>query len=419
MAVGPRTGSEVLLQDEATRTCRGFVEVGFSRPARILVRSGSPAADAYAAQLVEALDRALHGLGAGSPHLPCLGGLVDGCKAGREPHTLNLLVWVGDESEPGGDEDDYVRRWLASEGERFAVGVVPDAADKYNAIPPALRQLQVTGWDGDADRAALDVIGIATPDSADRRVFISYSHKDGTELALEVNKVLTGARFTTFFDAFDLDPGVDFGERIKHELADKAFLVLIETPGALASSYVIKEELKFAWTQRLGTVSVRPVDSPVAPFGQFIGSRWDVPKRQPGGPVLEPATAADLGTFLVDRHARTITYRRRLIEASLRAWLRFRGVGPSQVSGFPGGLRVDAGEASQYVSLRPRPASLADMHAAFRHAAERGPAAMVSATPRGRPEREALAWLGEESPVSHHDEAWLGRLATVLAQGGL
>jgi len=103
----------------------------------------------------------------------------------------------------------------------------------------------------------------------------------------------------------------------------------------------------------------------------------------------------------------------------LRAWLRFRRVPQSQVAGFPGGLRVDASGASQYVSLRPRPASLVDMHAAFRQAAGRGPAAMVSSTPPGRPEREALAWLGEESPVSHRDEAWLGRLATVLAQGGL
>ena len=96
MTTGPSTGSEVLLQDEVARTCKGFVEVGFSRPARILVHSGgSVAARANAAQLVEGLDRVLRGLGAGRPHSPpCGGELFPTCMAADEPHTLNLLVWV-------------------------------------------------------------------------------------------------------------------------------------------------------------------------------------------------------------------------------------------------------------------------------------------------------------------------------------
>jgi TIR domain-containing protein len=420
MTTGPRTGSEVLLQDEAARTCQGFVEVGFSRPARILVHSGSAAARASAVQLVEGLDQVLRGLGAGRPHSPpCRGELFPACMAENEPHTFNLLVWVGDGAEPEAAEDEYVRRWLAAAGDRFAVAVVPRDADLYHAIPPALGRLQVIGWDGDADRAALDVIGVAAPDSADRRVFIAYGHRDGAELALAVQAALTAARFSVFLDAFDLDPGVDFSERIEHELMEKSLLVLIETPAALASRYVIEEELKFALTQRLGIVSVRPADSPVPPLPQFVGWRWEVPKRQPGGPVLEAAAAAALGSFIADRHARTIAWRRWALEASLRAWLHYRRVDPRQVSGFPGGLRVDAGGASQYVSLRPRPANLIDMHAAFRQTPAGDSAGMVSATPRGRPEREALAWLGSGSPVSHHDEARLGRLATVLAQGGL
>ena len=421
MTTGPSTGSEVLLQDEVARTCKGFVEVGFSRPARILVHSGgSVAARANAAQLVEGLDRVLRGLGAGRPHSPpCGGELFPTCMAADEPHTLNLLVWVGDGTEPEAAEDEYVRRWLAAAGDRFAVAVVPHGADLYNAIPPALGRLQVIGWDGDADRAALDVIGVATPDSADRRVFIAYGHRDGAELALAVHAALTTARFSVFLDAFDLDPGVDFSERIEHELMERALLVLIETPAALASRYVIQEEVKFALTHRLGIVSVRPADSLAVALPQFVGWRWEVPRRRPGGPALEAAAAAELSTFIADRHARTITRRRWALEATLRAWLHHHRLDPRRVSGFPGGLRVDAVGASQYVSLRPRPAHLVDMHAAFRQTPAGDSAAMVSATPRGRPEREALSWLGTESSVSHHDEGKLGSLAAVLARGGL
>jgi hypothetical protein len=420
MATGEMTGSEVLLQDEAAGTCRGFVEVGFSRPARILVHAGSPAATGAARLLLAALDRALRGLGGRHPQrIPCFGQLREDCKAGHESHTLNLLVWVGDGAEPDPAEDQYVSGWLAAGGERHAVAVVPHEADLYDAVPPALGSLRVIGWDGDADRAALDVIGIAAPDAGERRVFISYSHRDGTELALAVHAALTAARFSCFFDAFDLDPGVDFAARIEHELMEAAFLVLIETPAALGSAYVIEEELKFAWTHRLGAVSVRPVDSTARPLPQFAGWRWEVPAREPGDPALDAAQAVDLSDFVAVRHARTITRRRWALEASLRAMLRLRGVRAGRVGAFPGGLRVDAGGTSQYVSLRPRPAHLTDMHAAARQAPAGAPAAMVSATPRGRREREALAWLAAEAPVSHHDEGLMGPLATVLANGEL
>jgi hypothetical protein len=420
MAVGPRSGSEVLLQDEAAVTCKGFVDVGFSRPARILVHRGMRAAAPIATRLGEALEEALRGLGAARPHHPpCLGRLRGGCIAGEEPYTLNLLVWVGDGTVPNAFEEDYVRAWLASGGERHAIAVVPGDANLYRAIPPALARQQVVRWDGDAERAALDVIGVASVDSAERRVFISYSHADGTDLALAVNEVLTRERFTTFFDSFDLDPGVDFAERIEHELMEAAFLVLIETPGAIASQYVVEEEVGFARAQRLGVASVRPVDSPEPPLPGFAGWRWDVPKAGPGGPLLDDAAKADLGDFVVDRHERTITYRRWALESSLRAAPDRRRVDPRRVSGFPGGIRVDANGASQYVSLRPRPAQLVDMHAAFHQTPAGAAAGMVSATPRGHREREALAWLGGESAVSHHDEGSLGRLAALLAEGRL
>ena len=418
MTTGAITGSEVVLQSEAARTCEGYVELGLPQPVRILVRSGATAAGASAGQLVEALDRAFSGLGVKLPTGPlCRVSLRPNCLARNEEQTLNLLVWVGDGTPPGSAEEAYVSDWLASGPQAAAVAVVPEGAPAYEAVPEALAASQVIWWSGDAERAALDVVGIAAPDSGERRVFVSYSHQDGVELAHEVHAVLTRARFSVFLDSFDLDPAVDFAERIEHELVEKAFLVLIETPGALRSRYVIDQELGFARMHRLGVASVRPASSAAPPLPGFAGWRWNLPPGKAGGGGLDRAATADLERFLLARHAAAISRRRWALEAGLRAALHRRGVRRAAVSSFPGGLRIDAAPTPAYVSLRPRPAALTDMHAAFRQTPGGARGLMVSATPRGVAERGALSWLGRESTIPHHDEGRLLTLARELSEG--
>jgi len=222
-----------------------------------------------------------------------------------------------------------------------------------------------------------------------------------------------------FLDAFALAPGSDFAERIEHELLEKAFLILIETPMALASNWVMRE-VAFARQHRLGLATVQPDPTGQRLAGIGRSRRWIVPDgtlstSPAGGPSLAPAAAEDLHEFVVRRHAEAMLRRRHVLDVGLRAALRRNGIGGSRVSPIAGGIRVNGGAHRWAVSLRPRPASLIDMHTAARQRPPAHRSVMVSATPRGRPERDALSWLAHESSISHWDEGRLLSLAQMLA----
>lgn len=422
---GSAAGSDVLVQSLGARTCQGFKDVGVSRPARILVRKGADESAKSADELTAALIAALGWLGrpVGGSEMPCHGLLQSECMAMGEARTLNLLAWVGSGEEPGSAEDRAVADWLESRPDAAAVAVVPAGSNPDRAVPPRLRDRQVIWWDGNSARAALDVIAAAQVDAAERRIFVSYSHADGMALAHAVFRTLSEARFAVFLDAFALAPGGDFAERIEHELLDKAFLILIETPRAVASPWV-QREIAFARQHRLGIASVSPGAGAPRLAGIGWARRWTLrpgglDESCPDGPALIGAAAAELRDFVVLRHAEAILRRRRVLDLGLRAALRRAGVSGAAVDGVPGGLEVDAGGRRWDVSLRPRPASLIDMHTASRQTPPGHGGVMVSATPRGRPERDALDWLAAESGIPHWDEGRLLSLAQRLAAGTL
>jgi hypothetical protein len=419
---GAVTGCEVLIQSQEGMTCTGFVDVGVSRPLRILVRTGEEGARSRASGLVAALEALLDRLGTRSSGSapPCGGSLHDPCKAYREPYTLNLLVWVGSDLSPDPGEERVVADWLAGHADAAAVAVIPAGADPVASVPDSLRRRQHVRWSGAAG-AAQEVIEIAEPDSLERRVFVSYSHGDGVELANAVAGVLSEARFSIFLDSFSLRPGSDFAERIEHELMEKAFIVLIETPQALQSEWVIQHELGFARLNRLGVASVRPEGSSAPLLPGISTRRWTLPKEalraSPGGPALEAEAARALQEFLLARHAESMLQRRATLAGALRAALHQESLGPIGEAG--GGFQVKARGSSWHIEVRPRPANLIDMHSTHRRADPGDRGLMVSATPRGMPEREALSWLASESSVSHWDEAGLLQLARALRRGPL
>ncbi len=240
-------------------------------------------------------------------------------------------------------------------------------------------------------------------------------------LAHAVFRTLSEARFSVFLDSFALSPGIDFAERIEHELLDKAFLILIETPCALASAWVLRE-MAFARQHRLGIASVRA--DPSGPRLEGVGSarRWTLPTGAlltsgTGGPTLEASAADELRDFVSRLHTQSMLRRSQTLDAGLRAALRRAGIGGGDVTGMPLGLGIDAAGYRWAVSMRPRPANLIDMHAAARLAPPGSRRVMVSATPRGTPEQEALGWLADESDIRHWDEGRLLSLARAIAAG--
>jgi TIR domain-containing protein len=414
-------GCDLLVQSELDRRCRGFTHLAPPRPARILLRPGSQAAHATTHELTDALVAEVSSIGRAFPSgsIPCHSELQAPCLARDEPQTLNLLVWVGTSSHPEPAEEQAVGEWLDQRPDALAVAVLPPDADPDVATPLRLRHLHAIRSGPRSRQAALEVLALAGVDAAERRVFVSYSHADGIELAHAVVQALMPARFEVFLDSFTLTPGVDFGERIEHELLGKAFLVLIETPGAIASDWVDRE-LAFARRNRLGIASVWR--GPPDPRLEGIGAkrRWLLPKgallKSGGGPSLRESAATDLRDFVSRHHALTIAHRRRVIDEDLRKALHRVGLGSGAVRPMPGGLEVETRSGRYDISLRPRPAELLDMHEADLRTGSGNAGVMVSATPRGTREREALAWLSRRTGIVHWDEGKLRALAQRLVE---
>jgi TIR domain len=417
-------GFDVLVQSQVERTCRGFTGVPVDRPIRILVRAGGSGTATTASNLVDALLRRLGGLGveASDDEMPCGGQLRDPCMAQAEPQTHNALVWIGSDRAADSGEDAAIAEWFDGRPDSSAVAVLPLGANPDVALPSRLRDDQVIWWDGNPDRAALEVLAATQLDAGERRIFISYSHHDGIELAHAVFQALSAARFAVFLDAFSLAPGVDFAERIEHALIDKAFLLLIETPEAIASDWV-RHELDFARQNRLGIASVWPGEGSPRLAGIGAPRRWELPEGTlegsiaAGGPTLEKAVADDLRQFTIARQGESLLRRRHALYSGMRLALQAAQVPASAVRRIPGGLEVDSAGGPCAVALRPRPADLLDMHSASRQVASGGRGVMVSATPRGAPERQALSWLARVSSVDHWDEGRLGSLARAIASG--
>jgi hypothetical protein len=232
-----RSGCDLLVQSQEEAECRGFRGIAVARPVRLLIHSSSATTQQAARELFDALMALARSLGAQVPEgeMPCDCDLRDPCLAQSESQTLNVLVWVGSAAAPDAVEEATVADWLDSRADAEAIPVVPSGQKPDVVAPTRLRDRQVVWWGASADQAALDVFAAAQVVTAERSVFISYSHADGMELAHAVFRVLSEARFSVFLDAFALAPGADFAERIEHRLLNAAFLVLIETPGALAS----------------------------------------------------------------------------------------------------------------------------------------------------------------------------------------
>jgi TIR domain-containing protein len=416
----PGSGCDVLLQSQGRGACQGFVDVGVHRPLRVLVREGSEGAAMRERELVGALAEVLRQMGreANGSAPPCRGRLRSPCVAAGEPGTFNLLAWIASTQPPGPEAEQVAKKWVGR-ANAGAVAIVPEGVDPDLVLPPALRRFHVIRFRGRPWDTALEVLAAGRAEDSERRVFISYSHADGVDEAHAVLHALAEARFSVFLDAFGLAPGSDFEERLRHQLMDKAFLVLIETPRAIASEWVGRE-LSFARQHRLGIVSVHPEASEATLPQVFPAQRWSLPagalERRAGSAALKPGAADDLREFVTLRHEMTILRRRYELERGLRAALAAVGVSGRSVRRTVGGLEVDTARRRWSVSLRPRPASLLDMHAAARQAPPRRPV-MVSATPQGQPEREALAWLAESSGVAHCDEGLLLPLARGIAKG--
>src|SRR6185437_15324288 len=81
-------------------------------------------------------------------------------------------------------------------------------------------------------------------------VFISYSHGDAKDYAVNLKKQLSNLDFSCFIDEEEAPPGSSLNPTLAKALKRSAVLVLLATERALTRPYVVSEFEKFSPTER-------------------------------------------------------------------------------------------------------------------------------------------------------------------------
>jgi hypothetical protein len=135
------------------------------------------------------------------------------------------------------------------------VPVVEDvAAFDFSAVTlPEIEPLNAVGWQPDDGAGILDAVrGYLGLEAFPRRkkVFISYRRQDGEAIAQRLYKYLRRNEYEPFLDVFRIEAGAPVQERIMEEIADKDFVLLVDTPEARRSEW-IRAEIVEALNQRI------------------------------------------------------------------------------------------------------------------------------------------------------------------------
>ena len=212
-----------------------------------------------------------------------------------------------------------------------AIGVLPVVHDLRRArqdIPEVLSRLNAMSWDDDSGRviqAVLTHLGIA---ERERKLFLSYRRQETSALALQLRRELSERAYDVFLDRFSVPPGDDFQRRLDIELADKAFVLLLESESAIGSPWV-QHEVTYALSHRIAVLALTMPDArPDARFeviddafrmelahGQFADASTGV------GGELKPDALAAVLTAVELRYARQLRRRRAELLGSVADWL--------------------------------------------------------------------------------------------------
>ena len=246
--------------------------------------------------------------------------------------------------------------------------VVPDSLHPINALSAA----SLAG----VSAAVLRWLGLT---EKHRRVFVSYRRTDALFIGEQIWETLGKAGFEVFLDRFSIDPGVDFQERLTASLADKAFLLLIESPDVLTSPWV-EYEVEYARKSRMGLLALTwPGSAGMANVfdkqRHFLNAEAapDLVIQDKQGKLTD-AFRAQLPALVEQAHARAMLARRRRLMGSVEFELRHRNIGYKLLSDWTLVAETHALTAAgdQIVSITPRPPEVPDLFLLDTHRVKHG-----------------------------------------------
>lgn len=130
-----------------------------------------------------------------------------------------------------------------------------DPRDVGNMLPSVISTIHAEDWTSNRSKVMDQLLRLLELVEKERKVFVSYVQKESTELAFQLHDALNRARFDVFLDRFAIRPGQDIEQRIKRDLSDKAFVLLLETAGINRSKWVHREVM-YALTHGIEILSI-------------------------------------------------------------------------------------------------------------------------------------------------------------------
>ena len=122
-------------------------------------------------------------------------------------------------------------------------------------LPAQIAHLNAVDWDRDQSLALGTMMRLLGLLEDERRLFLSYVRRDSANVAEQLHRELQERQFDVFLDRFTVPPGDDFQRRLTEDLAERAFLLLLESDGLRDSEWV-QYEINYALTHRIGTLAV-------------------------------------------------------------------------------------------------------------------------------------------------------------------
>jgi hypothetical protein len=320
-----------------------------------------------------------------------------------------VVVYLG--SELAAENQLIVAELQKAEQQAFSILPIVRSEDNISEVmPDNLRRLNAITWDSMKAEVAMRILEMFGIIEKKRRLFLSYKRDETNLLALQLCRALSERRFDVFLDRFSVPPGDDFPRRIDIELADKSFVLLLESRSALDSPWV-QHEVSYALAHHISVLALTMPDVPSGNLFGVIDEAFRYRLRQENfqgrsGELNENALNVILDEIEL-RCARQLRRRRTQLLGSLSDWLfqagfRFHAVDDWAI------LADKEGESQSVLMVTPRGPTPADLREVdlLRY---RIPSAnpdkirgyVVHSTPNQDPDNQALVeWILSGRPLA-------------------
>jgi hypothetical protein len=239
--------------------------------------------------------------------------------------TLDPVVVAYLGSKSAATDQFIIGELQKAEQQNFSIlPIVRSEDDISEVIPSNLRRLNAISWNdmnAGVAMAILEMFGII---EKKRRLFLSYRRQETELLAQQLCRALSERRFDVFLDRFSVPPGEDFPKRIDIELADKSFVLLLESRSAVDSPWV-QHEVSYALSHHISVLALTMPDTPSRSLFEVVDEAfryrlYQEDFRDLSGELSEKGLTTILAEIEL-RCARQIRRRRTQLLGSLNDWL--------------------------------------------------------------------------------------------------